>query len=69
HHPQSTPKKWNHTEQLGAKGFFEPSTFFMLMLSATGTTTQAGFPSTRTMSVLNTLAGSSPMEAAAWLPV
>ncbi|MBY4641697.1 hypothetical protein K6L44_17265, partial [Gluconacetobacter entanii] len=25
HHPQSTPKKWNHTEQLRAKGFFEPS--------------------------------------------
>ncbi|MCW4578881.1 hypothetical protein, partial [Gluconacetobacter entanii] len=25
-HPQSTPKKWNHTEQLRAKGFFEPST-------------------------------------------
>ncbi|MCW4579808.1 Stf0 family sulfotransferase, partial [Gluconacetobacter entanii] len=28
HHPQSTPKKWNHTEQLRAKGFFEPSKCF-----------------------------------------
>ncbi|WP_218777502.1 hypothetical protein, partial [Acetobacter indonesiensis] len=24
HHPQSTPKKWNHTEQVRAKGFSNP---------------------------------------------
>ncbi|WP_214609613.1 hypothetical protein, partial [Acetobacter pasteurianus] len=31
HHPQSTPKKWNHTEQLRAKGFFEPSMYILSM--------------------------------------